>query len=32
LAVVNDMYYGNQSLEYIEAKTWRLELGEVAAD
>jgi hypothetical protein len=25
-------YSVNQSLEYIEAKSWRLELGDVAAD
>jgi ABC-type multidrug transport system fused ATPase/permease subunit len=25
-------YFRHQSLEYIEAKTWRLELGEVEAD
>jgi hypothetical protein len=25
-------YRRHQSLEYIEAKSWRLELGDVAAD
>jgi len=25
-------YFRHQSLEYIETKTWRLELGEVTAD
>jgi ATP-binding cassette subfamily B protein len=25
-------YFRHQSLEYIEAKSWRLELGDVAAD
>jgi ABC-type multidrug transport system fused ATPase/permease subunit len=31
-AELYNTYFRHQSLEYIEAKTWRLELGEVSAD
>jgi ABC-type multidrug transport system fused ATPase/permease subunit len=31
-AELYNTYFRHQSLEYIETKTWRLELGEVAAD
>ena len=31
-AELYNTYFRHQSLEYIEAKSWRLELGDVAAD
>jgi ATP-binding cassette subfamily B protein len=31
-AELYNTYFRHQSLEYIEAKSWRLELGDVAAN